>query len=90
MQSAFVKSIYGLHGNQSALTCENCAKTPEKIGVNTKFLVCSVCKTKVGSAVYYCSQWAPIIISSEHSLIRILERVRRQIGESTSRIVARQ
>jgi hypothetical protein len=36
--------------------CENCTKSPEEIGPNVKFMLCSVCKTKLDFIVHYCSQ----------------------------------
>jgi len=36
--------------------CENCTKSPEDIGKNVKFMLCSSCKAKLDFAVHYCSQ----------------------------------
>ncbi|KIJ60380.1 hypothetical protein HYDPIDRAFT_32345 [Hydnomerulius pinastri MD-312] len=36
--------------------CENCTKTPEEIGPNARFMVCSTCKSKLDFTVRYCSQ----------------------------------
>ncbi|KAG1881071.1 hypothetical protein F4604DRAFT_1578111 [Suillus subluteus] len=38
------------------IRCENCMKTPEDIGQGVRFMVCSVCKTKLKFEVHYCSQ----------------------------------
>jgi hypothetical protein len=38
------------------IRCESCTKTPEEIGGNPKFMVCSNCKFKLGFVVYYCSR----------------------------------
>jgi Zn finger protein HypA/HybF involved in hydrogenase expression len=38
------------------IRCENCTKTPEEIGGNPKFMLCSNCKSKLDFVVYYCSQ----------------------------------
>ncbi|KAG2137818.1 hypothetical protein BD769DRAFT_1351668 [Suillus cothurnatus] len=38
------------------IRCENCTKTPEDIGQGVRFMVCSVCKTKLKFEVHYCSQ----------------------------------
>ncbi|KAG1774140.1 hypothetical protein EV702DRAFT_1180918 [Suillus placidus] len=38
------------------IRCENCTKTPEDIGQGVRFMVCSVCKTKLNFEVHYCSQ----------------------------------
>ncbi|KAG2345754.1 hypothetical protein BDR05DRAFT_879581 [Suillus weaverae] len=38
------------------IRCENCTKTPEDIGQGARFMVCSVCKTKLKFEVHYCSQ----------------------------------
>ncbi|KIK38432.1 hypothetical protein CY34DRAFT_25648 [Suillus luteus UH-Slu-Lm8-n1] len=38
------------------IRCENCTKTPDDIGQNVRFMVCSVCKTKLKFEVHYCSQ----------------------------------
>ncbi|KAG2345776.1 hypothetical protein BDR05DRAFT_974746 [Suillus weaverae] len=38
------------------IRCENCTKTPEDIGQGVRFMVCSVCKTKLSFEVHYCSQ----------------------------------
>jgi hypothetical protein len=37
------------------IRCENCAKSPEEIGHNVKFMQCSVCKSKLDFTVHYCS-----------------------------------
>ena len=38
------------------IRCEKCTKTPEEIGDNIKFMLCSVCKTQLKFSVHYCSQ----------------------------------
>ncbi|KIJ60381.1 hypothetical protein HYDPIDRAFT_32346 [Hydnomerulius pinastri MD-312] len=38
------------------IRCENCEKTPEEIGPNACFMVCSTCKVKLNFSVHYCSQ----------------------------------
>lgn len=38
------------------MRCENCAKSPEMIGGDPKFMVCSICKSKLSFVVHYCSQ----------------------------------
>lgn len=38
------------------LRYENCTKSPEEIGGNVVFMVCSACKNKLDFAVHYCSQ----------------------------------
>ncbi|KAG1881044.1 hypothetical protein F4604DRAFT_1650751 [Suillus subluteus] len=38
------------------IRCENCTKTPEDISQGVRFMVCSVCKTKLKFEVHYCSQ----------------------------------
>ncbi|KAG2365055.1 hypothetical protein BDR07DRAFT_1481910 [Suillus spraguei] len=38
------------------IRCENCTKTPEDIAQGVRFMVCSVCKTKLKFEVNYCSQ----------------------------------
>jgi hypothetical protein len=38
------------------IRCENCTKTPEEIGGNAKFMVCSKCKSKLNFFIHYCSQ----------------------------------
>lgn len=38
------------------IRCENCTKSPEEIGGNAKFMVCSGCKSKLDFIVHYCSQ----------------------------------
>jgi hypothetical protein len=39
------------------IRCEQCTKSPEDIGENIKFMVCSICRAKLDFAVYYCSQY---------------------------------
>jgi hypothetical protein len=50
---AMGKSLYGL---RKKIHCQNCTKRPEEIGPSTKFMMCSICKSKLDFAVYYCSQ----------------------------------
>jgi hypothetical protein len=38
------------------IRCENCTKSPDEIGHSVKFMLCSVCKSKLDFAVHYCSQ----------------------------------
>jgi hypothetical protein len=38
------------------IRCENCTKTPEEIQGNSKFMVCSGCKSKLAFTIHYCSQ----------------------------------
>lgn len=38
------------------IRCENCTKTPDDIGQDVRFMVCSACKTKLKFEVHYCSQ----------------------------------
>jgi hypothetical protein len=38
------------------IRCENCTKTPEEVGDNAKFMVCSGCKFKLDFTLHYCSQ----------------------------------
>ena len=37
------------------IRCENCEKSPEKILGNTRFAICSKCKTNLNLIVHYCS-----------------------------------
>ncbi|KAF9236271.1 hypothetical protein BU15DRAFT_50228 [Melanogaster broomeanus] len=37
------------------IRCENCTKTPEEIGPDTRFMVCSVCRSKLAFTIHYCS-----------------------------------
>ncbi|KAG2137598.1 uncharacterized protein EDB93DRAFT_1253605 [Suillus bovinus] len=39
------------------IRCENCTKTPEDIGQGARFMVCSVCKTKLNFEIHYCSKF---------------------------------
>ena len=48
------KTSSSQHDNP-VIYCEKCAKTPEEIGGNLKFMVCSKCKSQLNIAVYYCS-----------------------------------
>ncbi|GBE77590.1 hypothetical protein SCP_0104700 [Sparassis crispa] len=36
--------------------CENCGKSPEDFGRDTRFMVCSTCKSKLHFSIHYCSQ----------------------------------
>ena len=36
--------------------CENCTKSPEEIGCDVKFMLCSTCKSKLDFVIHYCSQ----------------------------------
>ena len=38
------------------IRCEGCTKTPEDIGGNARFLICSNCRSKLDFVVYYCSK----------------------------------
>ncbi|RDB20601.1 hypothetical protein Hypma_012235 [Hypsizygus marmoreus] len=38
------------------LRCENCTKSPDMIEGNPRFMMCSVCKSKLDFVVHYCSQ----------------------------------
>lgn len=38
------------------IRCENCTKSPEEIGREVRFMMCSCCKSKLDFAVHYCSQ----------------------------------
>ena len=50
--------------NEGSVVCENCGVTPEKMGVDTKFHVCGVCKQKMGALLYYCSKYVPVFLLS--------------------------
>ncbi|KAL6304837.1 hypothetical protein BKA93DRAFT_817295 [Sparassis latifolia] len=39
--------------------CENCGKSPEDFGRDTRFMVCSTCKSKLHFSIHYCSQEVP-------------------------------
>jgi hypothetical protein len=37
------------------IRCENCTKTQDDAGIENKFMLCSVCKSKLNFTVHYCS-----------------------------------
>ena len=52
---AWSKTLSGMR-DKPIIRCENCTKSPEEIGQNVKFMMCSSCKSKLDFAVHYCSQ----------------------------------
>lgn len=42
--------------DKPVIRCENCTKSPEQIGRNAKFMLCSVCMSKLDFVVHYCSR----------------------------------
>ncbi|KAG2137619.1 uncharacterized protein EDB93DRAFT_1167136 [Suillus bovinus] len=42
--------------DKPVIRCENCTKMPEDIGEGVRFMVCSLCKSKLKFEVHYCSQ----------------------------------
>ncbi|KIM75252.1 hypothetical protein PILCRDRAFT_13796 [Piloderma croceum F 1598] len=42
--------------DKPVIRCENCTKRPEEIGRNVKFMLCSVCTSKLDFMVHYCSR----------------------------------
>jgi hypothetical protein len=53
LAGAMGKSLYGMC---KKIHCQNCTKCLEDIGPSMKFMMCSICKSKLNFAVYYCSQ----------------------------------
>jgi hypothetical protein len=53
--TAWGKTLAGVR-DKPVIRCEHCAKTPEEIGRDVKFMLCSVCKSKLDFPVHYCSQ----------------------------------
>ena len=51
--------VHGIR-DKPLIRCEKCTKTPEEIGENIKFRLCSICKAKLDFAVYYCSQYVSL------------------------------
>jgi hypothetical protein len=49
------KTLSSQH-DKPLIYCENCTKTPEEIGGNSKFMACGSCKSKLDFTVYYCSR----------------------------------
>jgi hypothetical protein len=53
--ASWAKTASGLL-DEPIIRCENCAKSPEEIGVEAKFMMCSSCRSKLDFVVHYCSQ----------------------------------
>ena len=56
-KESFTKSwshvLSGMH-DKPISRCKNCTKSPKEIGLNVKFMLCSVCKMKLNFIVHYC------------------------------------
>ncbi|RDB25255.1 hypothetical protein Hypma_007371 [Hypsizygus marmoreus] len=50
-----IQSMYHT-ASKPTIRCENCAKSPDEIEGNPKFMVCSACKSKLDFVIHYCSQ----------------------------------
>lgn len=48
-------SVLSTIAEKPLIRCENCTKTPEEIGGDIHFMLCSVCNTKLQFKVHYCS-----------------------------------
>ena len=46
---------------------KNCTKSPKEIGLNMKFMLCSVCKMKLDFIVHFCSSWASLLYELRHT-----------------------
>jgi hypothetical protein len=53
--SSLGKTLKGM-AEKPLIRCENCIKSPEDIGGDIKFMLCSTCKAKLDFAVHYCSK----------------------------------
>ena len=53
--NAWGKAFAGMR-DKPVIRCEHCIKTPEEIGRDVKFMLCSACKSKLDFPVHYCSQ----------------------------------
>ncbi|KAH7884235.1 hypothetical protein F5I97DRAFT_1811777, partial [Phlebopus sp. FC_14] len=67
MKPVFVQNTDGFFARSMAQTmaslrekplirCKNCMKTPEEVGSDVRFMVCSACKNKLNITIHYCSQ----------------------------------
>ena len=61
--------------------CENCTKSPEELGRNQKFMVCSICKSKLDFVVHYCSQY----VSNDY-VANLGDLTQSRIGRARERI----
>jgi hypothetical protein len=52
---AWAESLSSMR-DKPVIRCDNCTKSPEEVGGNVKFMLCSSCKSKLNFAVHYCSQ----------------------------------
>ena len=52
---AWSKTVSSIR-DKPLIRCENCTKSPEEIGRNVKFMLCSSCKSKLDFVIHYCSQ----------------------------------
>jgi hypothetical protein len=75
------------------IRCENCTKTPDEIGQDVRFMVCSVCKTKLKFEVHYCSQYVVVLQSRLlYNSLMVLhppDPARKNTGQFTRRLVAK-
>lgn len=52
--SAWGKTMSSVR-DKPIIRCEHCTKSPEEIGGDVKFMLCSACKSKLDFTVHYCS-----------------------------------
>ncbi|KAH7928127.1 hypothetical protein BV22DRAFT_1005538 [Leucogyrophana mollusca] len=51
----FAKAMQSMR-DKPIIRCENCERSADELGPDTRFMVCSTCKTKLDFSLHYCSQ----------------------------------
>ena len=90
MANAFSDSTLFL--DKPLIRCQNCTKTPEEVGKNANFMVCSNCKSKLNFLIHYCSKYVCLVLSClEVWILPCISpgRARRRTGTRTRNIAGR-
>ena len=74
MASVMANALPTMFFNKPLIRCQNCTKTPEEVGENANFMICSNCKAKLNFPIHYCSTYvcpAPTMLGRMLTTIRV-------------------